>query len=418
MKPFDLLLQSFQCVTQSVLPQVCVKDFVPRPPQGRLIVVGAGKASAAMAAAFEQAYDGALEGLVITRYGHRVPTRHIRILEAAHPVPDAQGRQAVLQMLDLLATAQADDLVVCLMSGGGSSLLSCPVAGVSFDELQALQRGLLGSGASIAEMNIVRKHLNIALGGGLAQAAAPAKVITLAISDVVGDDPQVIASGASVGDATTLAQAKHILQRYALPVTASVEAALNNPAYETPEPEADLFTNHRYHLIATPGQALNAAQDFWQQRGFYAHIWDADLEGDTQEAAQRHINDLLSFLKTNPPLPCAILSGGETTMTLQADSGKGGPNAHFMLQAALLLQGHPQIYGMACDTDGIDGNGDHAGAWISPGILQRAQAKGLNPAAYLQRQDSYHFFEQLDSLVKTGPSFTNVNDYRVFLLLP
>lgn len=415
-----MFLESFQTVVHAAHPEGCVADFIPAPPKGRMIVVGAGKASAAMAAAFEQHYKGVLEGLVITRYGHNVPTQHIRIVEAAHPVPDEAGQHATGEMLALLHSAGPDDLIVCLISGGGSALLSRPVEGVTFQDLCDVQKALLGSGASIHDMNIVRKHLNVALGGGLAQAAAHTPMVTLAISDVVGNDVDTIASGASVADRSTLKDAQDVLKKYHPEAPESIRAALSHPANETPKADDPIFKHNDYHMIATPALALEKAKTFWEAKGFSTHIWDTDIEGDSEEAAQRHVGYIQEILqgKTGHALPCAILSGGETTMTLTPDSGLGGPNTHFMLKAACLLRGQANIYGMACDTDGIDGHGDHAGAMITPEILSLAAEKGLDPTTYLKSQNSASFFDSVGYLVKTGATYTNVNDYRVFLLLP
>lgn len=413
----ELLLNCFSVAVDRARPEQCIEGFVPEAvTRGRMIVVGAGKASAAMAAAFEEHYEGPLEGMVITRYGHSVPTRDIRVLEAAHPIPDEQGRKAVKELLAYLETAGPDDTIMCLISGGGSSLLSCPVEGISFAELQDIQTQLLGCGASIDEVNTVRKHLNVALGGGLAQAAPKSKMITLAISDVVGDDPSVIASGASVADPSTLEDASNILTRYGIDVPQAALDALGNPDFETPKPGDALFEKHEYHLIAAPICSLEAAKDFWEDHGFETQIWDAELTGDSEEAAERHVTYILDRLE-NARLPCAILSGGETTMTLRKGHGKGGPNTHLMLRSAIMLDGHKQIYAMSCDTDGIDGAGDHAGAIITPDTLKKSADKGLTPQEFIDRQDSYALFDAIGGLVKTGPTHTNVNDFRVFLVL-
>ena len=414
------LKDSFDCVYQSAHPDVCMKTYIPpKPKNGRVIVIGAGKASAAMAQAFERHYDGELEGIVVTRYGHAKPTSHIKIMEAAHPVPDEAGVEAVNEIIKLLKTLQPDDLVICLISGGGSALLTAPVEGVNFCVLQDLNKQLLKSGAPIQEMNVVRKHLNKALGGGLAKYVGENRMITLAISDVTGDDPSIIASGATVADPSTLMDAKAILKKYEIVVDEAVRAALDNPNNETPKPDNPIFKHHEYHLIATPEQALKAAATFWNERGFNTHILDSEMQGDTNECAQKHIEFISDVYrgKTKIKLPCALLSGGETTVKVLG-SGDGGPNTQFMLQAAIALQGNAKIYAMACDTDGIDGSADNAGALITPDTLKAAIKKGLNPQAYLDDNNSYAFFASIDALLKTGPTYTNVNDYRVFLLLP
>lgn len=415
----DLLLRSFDRVVRSALPEHIIHPYIPPPPKGRLIVIGAGKASAAMASAFETGYDGDIEGIVITRYGHSRPTRSIQVIEAAHPVPDENCVAGVHAIFKLLQTATADDLVVCLISGGGSSLLSCPVDGVELHDIQNIGRALLKSGAPIQEVNIVRKHLNKALGGGLASIAPETQMITLAISDVVGDNTSSIASGASVADPSTLAQAIDILHDYKINAPPSVINALENEENETLKPDHPAFKNNEYHLIATPGKSLNQLCTFWQTQGIAPYILDSEIEGDTNLCAQKHIEFLQPIVKTNVPVspPCVVLSGGETTVTISGD-GDGGPNTQFMLQSALALNGNQRIYGMACDTDGIDGSRDNAGAFITPYTLQLAQNAGLNAQEYLRNNDSYHFFENIDALVKTGPTYTNINDYRAFLILP
>lgn len=416
----DLFIQSFETVVSASHPDFCMQRFIPDPPKGRLIVIGAGKATAAMAVAFENAYKGDIEGVIVTRYGHALPTRKIKIIEAAHPVPDLAGQNAVREIMKLLETAGKDDLIISLISGGGSSLLSHPVSGVSFEQLQTVQKQLLGSGASIHEMNIVRKHLNSALGGGLVRAAPNTRMITLAISDVVGDDPSTIASGPTVADSSTLSDAWNILKKYNINAADEIKRALDDPENETPKEGDPVFKDKEYHLIATPKNSLTAAQKFWQEAGFETYILNAEIEGDSENAASLHSDHIKEICAKNqaPEHPVAILSGGETTMTLNSANGKGGPNAHFILCAALRLAGMPRIYGMACDTDGIDGNANYAGAIITPDTLERAKSKGLDAQDFLTRQDSYSFFEQLGDAVKTGPTHTNVNDYRVFLRLP
>ncbi|HCQ71526.1 MAG TPA: glycerate kinase [Rhodospirillaceae bacterium] len=416
-----LFLNSFDVVTRSAHPDTVLPTSLPNPPSGMTYVIGAGKAAGAMAAAFERSYRGDIRGIVVTRYGHSVPTQHITVREAAHPVPDAAGQAAVGEIIDLLAKAGPDDLIICLLSGGGSALLSAPVQGVTFAEIQALTNDLLKCGASITEINTVRKHLNIALGGGLAKAAGQTKIITLAISDVTGDDPTTIASGPTVADPTTLDQARDILTRYDLSPARSILDALANADNETPKPDSPLFQDHEYRLIATGPKSLNAAAQFWTQQGFDTHILDPEITGDTNDAATRHVQQILTMLADSSAKPArrplAILSGGETTVKVTGD-GQGGPNAQFMLQACVALNGHAGIYAMACDTDGIDGSADSAGAIITPQTLARAAQSGLDAQSYLARNDRYGFFDALGDLVKTGPSHTNVNDYRVFLIFP
>lgn len=414
-----MLLESFDCVTQSVHPKAALKPFMPSLPKGKLYVVGAGKAAAAMAAAFEEYYEGELEGVVVTRYGHNCPTKQISVREAAHPIPDLAGQKAVQEIIAVLKTATPDDLVICLLSGGGSALLSAPVKGVAFEDLERLNSLLLKSGADITEINTVRKHLNIALGGGLAQAAQDVRMITLSISDVVGDDPATIASGPTVPDPTTLKHAREVLERYNLDAPAGILEALKDQKNETPKTGDKIFNNKDYHLIATPEQALDVAAEYWKEKGFKPYILDAEMTGDTNLCAEKHVDFIRAVLDGTQKIerPCAIISGGETTVKV-GGTGDGGPNTQFMLKAAMLLAGNPHIYAMACDTDGIDGSKDNAGAFITPDTLQKSEELGMNADEFLQNNDSYNVFKKLDQLVETGPTYTNVNDYRVFLLLP
>ncbi len=415
----DLLKQSYAAVTRRAHPDMALPPFIPRPPvTGRVFVIGAGKASGAMARAFEQQYKGDIEdSLIITRYGCRLPTDRLNVIEAAHPTPDDIGRQGVELMLGMLGKAGPDDLVICLISGGGSSLLSAPVDGLEFADLQVLNQALLHSGADITTMNCVRKHLNKALGGGLVKAANGAKFITLSISDVVGDDKAVIASGATVGDPSTLNDALSILKSLRIDIKDSILQALAEQGNETLKPDDVALDGHEYHLICTPNDILKTAQEFWQGHGFEVLNLGDQIEGDTQDAAHSQISYLRALAnQRNDSKPLAVISGGETTVQVTGD-GQGGPNAQFMLCAAMALNGYERIYGLACDTDGIDGHGDHAGAFITPGVLEQAKAKELDAAEHLSHNDAYGFFDPLNHLIKTGPSFTNVNDYRVFLLI-
>lgn len=412
------LLNSYKAATSAAHPDKAIKRYVPPlRKNGRLIVIGAGKAAAAMAAAFEQNYHGAIEGMVITRYGHSLPTRSIKVVQAAHPVPDETGRKAVGELLRLLQTASPADLIINLISGGGTSLLSAPVDDIELSELQNLYTALLKSGADITQMNIIRKHLNKALGGGLALAAPNTPMITLAISDVTGDDPSIIASGASVPDPSTLSQARDILNALNIEISETIKAALNNPKNETPEETHPAFINKSYQLIATPLMALEAAKTYWQELGYDCEIWQSEMTGDCNDCALKHIEYIKALKSKGLTRPIVILSGGETTVKVTG-SGKGGPNQQFMLQAAINLNDEANIYGIACDTDGIDGSGDAAGAFITPQTLSLATAQSLSPQEYLNKNDSYHFFEQIGQLIKTGPSHTNVNDYRAFIIMP
>ncbi len=416
----DILLGAFDIVVRESIPEHCLPPFIPAPPKGKTYVIGAGKAAAKMAQVFEQHWpaDNAFEGMVITRYGHSVPTDTIRVLEAAHPVPDQAGMDGAKEMLGFLEQTTEDDLVICLLSGGGSALLTCPVEGIAFEDIQSLNKQLLACGARISEINTVRKHLNQAFGGKLAQAAAPAKLITLAISDVAGDDPSTIASGPTVGDPTTLEDARAILQKHDITASPKITAHLNNPANETPKPDDALFANTEYKLIATPQKALEAAAAYVQEQGFTPFILSSEVEGDTNEAAGFHAALVKQILRHGQPVarPCALLSGGETTVKLTG-KGNGGPNTQFMLASALLLDGVEGVYGLSCDTDGIDGNVENAGAIIGPDTLDRAVRAGLNAKALLADNDSFAFFEALGDNVAPGPTHTNVNDFRIFLIV-
>jgi glycerate 2-kinase len=413
--------------------------FLPPPPRGRTVVLGAGKAGGAMAQAVETLWpaDAPLEGLVVTRYGH-VPPRsrgvqhRIEIVEAGHPVPDAAGLRAAQRILAMARGLTPDDLVLCLISGGGSALLTLPPEGLSLQDKQRINRELLDSGANIAEMNCVRKHLSRIKGGRLAAACAPAQVVTLAISDVPGDDLSIIASGPTVADATTCADAVAILQRYGIAVPGAVMSLLEQGALEAPKPGDALFAGHRRHLIATPRQSLEAAAQAARAAGLEAHILSDEMEGESREVGKVHAALARAVARESQPFrrPCVILSGGETTVTIakqaqaragggneEARPGRGGRAGEFCLGLAQALQGQPGVWALAADTDGIDGIEDNAGAFVAPDTLARAAALGMKVGRYLDRNDAYGFFEPLDDLLITGPTHTNVNDFRAILVL-
>ncbi len=419
----EILLGAFDAGVKTAVPEACLAPYLPEKPLGKTYVIGAGKAAAKMAQVFETLWeealgDIALEGLVITRYGHNVPTKHITVREAAHPVPDEAGMKAAEEMLAFLDPVTADDLVVCLLSGGGSSLLTCPANGLDFGSIQALNKALLACGANIHEINTVRKHLNRAFGGKLAQAAMPAKLITLAISDVAGDDPSTIASGPTVGDPTTLADAQAVIEKYGLEVDTAILSHLNDPANETPKTDDALFEKTAYHLIATPQKTLETAAQYLEAQGFTPFILSSEIEGDTNESAGFHTAIVKQILRHAQPFkrPCALLSGGETTVKITGN-GKGGPNTQFMLASALALDGVDGVYALSCDTDGIDGNVENAGAFIAPTTLRRAKDQQLNAKSFLKNNDSYSFFYTLGDHIAPGPTYTNVNDLRIFLLV-
>ena len=416
-EPRVMLRRLFDAAVAAADPRQLVPRHLPDPPPGRTIVVGAGKASAAMAAAFEAAWDGPLTGIVVTRYGHAAPSRRIEVVEAAHPVPDAAGLEATRRILDLLAGLGADDLVVALVSGGGSALLTAPLPGVAAEEKQAVTQALLKSGATIGEMNCVRRHLSAVKGGRLALAAQPARLHALLISDVPGDDPAVIASGPTVPDPTTQADALAILERFAIPISDPVRAALANPANETPKPGEPAFARCETRIIAAPQLSLEAAAAAARKDGLMPLILGDAIEGEAREVGIVHAGIARQVARHRQPVepPAVLLSGGETTVTVRG-SGRGGRNAEFLLGLALALGGHDRICAIGCDTDGIDGSEDNAGALVAPDTLARMHAAGIDPRAALAANDAYSAFAAIGDLVVTGPTLTNVNDFRAILI--
>ncbi|QFU16090.1 glycerate kinase type-2 family protein [Microvirga thermotolerans] len=412
----SLLLKMFQAAVAAADPALCVPPALPARPRGRTIVVGAGKASAAMARAVERAWDGPLEGLVVTRYGHAVPCERIEIVEAAHPVPDAAGMRAAGRILRMVSGLSADDLVLCLISGGGSALLSLPGPGLTLADKQAVNRALLNSGANIAEMNCVRKHLSAIKGGRLAAAAAPARVVTLLISDVPGDDPSVIASGPTVPDPTTREDALAVLRRYGVEHGPAFRL-LRDPSCETPKPDDSAFLHASTRLVATPMMSLRAAAEVARGAGYRPVILGDAIEGEAREAGIVHAGLARSVLVHGEPAaaPAVLLSGGETTVTV-GGSGKGGRNTEFLLGFALALGGAERIAAIACDTDGIDGSEDNAGAQCFPDTLARIRAAGLDPFQLQRQNDAYTAFAAAGDLVVTGPTLTNVNDFRAVIV--
>ncbi len=437
--PREFLLHLYQAAVRRALPIHNTAAYLPEPPkQGRTLVLGAGKAGGAMAQAVEALWpqDAPLSGLVVTRYGHTPPRtvdlpRRIEVVEASHPVPDEAGLSAAKRILALTRGLTKDDLVLCLISGGGSALLTLPVDGLAFTEKQRINQELLNSGANIIEMNCVRKHLSQIKGGWLAAACAPARVVTLTISDVPGDDVSVIASGPTVPDATTCADALAILKRYGIAVPAAIESALQSGALETPKPGDSRFfshdSGHEVHLIATPQQSLEAAAEAARAAGIEAYILSDEIEGESREVGKVHAA-LARGAATGKGAfqkPCVILSGGETTVTIRkqpagtpkSQRGRGGRAGEFCMGLALGLQGMDGIYGLAADTDGIDGVEANAGAYVAPDTLARAAALGMKLDQYLDRNDAVGYFEPLNDLVITGPTHTNVNDFRALLIL-
>ena len=395
-------------------------DALPSPPKGKTIVIGAGKAAATMAKTVEDHYTGNIDdGLVITRYGHSVHCRKIRVVEASHPLPDGSGQKAALSILEKVSNLTADDLVICLLSGGGSALMSIPAAGIPFTDKQALNKSLLKCGADIAEINCVRKHISAVKGGRLAKAAYPARVISYAISDVPGDDPAVIASGPTVPDPTTFADTMTVIRKYGIKPSAAITDYLNTAVNETPKAVDPCFDRCRMIITATPQQALEAAASFAERHGITPLILGSAIEGEARETAKVHAGIVKQIKNYGQPCqsPCVILSGGETTVTVGNNNGRGGRNTEFTLALAEKLNGVNGVYAIAGDTDGIDGTENAAGAIITPDTLKIASEHGLKACEYLHNNDSYSFFERIGSLVITGPTLTNVNDFRAILIV-
>jgi hydroxypyruvate reductase len=403
--------------TVAAQPDAILAPHLPEPPAGRTIVLGAGKAAAAMARAAERHMPGPIEGLVVTRYGHAVPCARVEVVEAAHPVPDAAGRAAARRILEYAGSAGAGDLVLCLISGGASALLALPADGLSLEDKQAVNRALLASGADITQMNAVRKHLSAIKGGRLAAAAHPAKVVSLLISDVPGDDPAVIGSGPTVPDPSTFADALAILRQYRIEPSAAVMKHLSAAKDETPKPGDPRLAGAKTIIVARPQASLEAAADRARAGGITPVILGDALEGEAREVAKVLGGIALQVRRHGQPArpPCVLLSGGETTVTVRG-AGRGGRNAEFLLALALHLGGAPGISALAADTDGIDGSEDNAGAILTPDTLARARAQGLDAKAMLGENDGYGFFAGLGDLVITGPTLTNVNDFRAILI--
>ena len=409
----------FDAFVAAAQPARVLAAHLPEDRSAPLIVIGAGKAAAAMAAALESAWQGPVSGLVVTRYGHGAACRHIEVIEAAHPLPDAAGEQAARRILARVSNLRSHDRVICLLSGGGSALLALPAPGITLAQKRRISAALLASGAAIDDINRVRKHLSAIKGGRLAAACTPAPLLTLAISDVPGDDPAVIASGPTVCDETTSAEALSILRRHHIETPAEVEAWLANPASESIKCGDARLAHCTYRLIATPAQSLAAAAGAARHAGIAVLELGADIQGEARTVAQAHAALALRMQAHADPLPppCVIVSGGETTVSVRGN-GRGGRNGEYLLALAVALRGAPGIYAMACDSDGIDGSQDNAGALLLPEHWSRARALGIDPQALLENNDSYTLFSALRSLVITGPTRTNVNDFRALLVLP
>jgi len=412
MNPRLFLRSLFDAAVANASPALCVKPHLPSPPKGRTLVLGIGKGAAAMAKEVEDHWDGPLSGLVITRYGHSVPVRSIEVVEAGHPVPDEAGFKAAARMLLMASELREEDLLLFLVSGGGSALASVPAPGITLGDKQAVNRALLKSPARISEINAVRKHLSAFKGGRLALTAHPAAVRSLIISDVPGDDPSVVASGPTAPDGSTQEEARAVLQRYGIIAPPGVTEHLADPAHETPKPGDGRFARVENIIIATPRSALEEAAALAELSGVHAVLLGDSIEGEARSVGRIHAELALAHAGKRP---CVLVSGGETTVHVQG-GGRGGRNSEYLLSLTLALNGAPGISALAADTDGIDGTEDNAGALTFPDTLARARALGLDAGQSLARNDSYGMFESLGDLVTTGPTRTNVNDFRAILI--
>jgi glycerate 2-kinase len=417
LQPRAILQSLFEAAVAAADPARCVPPNLPEPPRGRTIVIGAGKAAASMARVVEERWAGDLSGLVVTRYGHAVPTSRIQVREAAHPVPDKAGLEAAREILSLVSDLTPDDLVLCLISGGGSALLPLPIDGLTLEDKQEVNKALLRSGATIGEMNCVRRHLSAIKGGRLAAACHPAKVVTLLVSDVPGDDPINIASGPTVPDPTTCADALEILDRYGIDPAPAVLEVLTSGRGETIKPGDERLMQADVRRIATPQMALEAAARVAAQHGLAAHILGDAIEGEARDVGKVLAGIALQAARRGQPFipPCVLLSGGETTVTVRGQ-GRGGRNVEFLLSLAAALDGHPGIHALAGDTDGVDGLEEIAGAYVAPDSINRAWAKGISVKKSLAENDGHSFFEALGDAIVTGPTLTNVNDFRAILI--
>ena len=418
----DLLRAMFDAAVAAASAEKAVPSNLPPPPKGRTVVVGAGKAAAAMARAVEAHWpaDKPLTGLVVTRYGHGVGRlERIEVAEAAHPVPDAAGERAAWRILDLVRDLGPDDLALCLISGGGSALLPAPAPGITLEDKQALNRALLRSGATIDEMNCVRKHLSAIKGGRLAVAAAPARIVSLILSDVPGDDPSVVASGPTTPDPTTREEARAVLRRYGVDAPQSLWAFLDDDRSETPKPGDAAFARSETRIIAAPQASLEAAAAVAREAGYRPLILGDAIEGEAREVGKvmAAIARQVVLHDQPAPAPCALISGGETTVTVSG-AGRGGRNVEFLLSMAIALDGLPRVFAIAGDTDGVDGAEEIAGAIVTPDTLERARARGLDARAALADNDGHGFFAALGDPLITGPTLTNVNDFRAALVNP
>jgi hydroxypyruvate reductase len=415
--PREFLASLFHAAVKAADPLTGIKAHLPEKPKGRTVVIGAGKGAAQMARALESLWDGPLEGAVVTRYGYGCETEHVEIIEASHPVPDAAGLAASKRLLETVRDLTADDLVIALVCGGGSALLPSPPEGLTLDDEIALNEMLLASGAPISAMNVVRKHLSTIKGGRLA-AATKARVVSLIVSDIPGDNPAHVASGPTVPDRSTRHEALEIIAQYGLKLPQAALDHLNSAAADAPLPDDPAFARNSHHIIASAGVSLEAAAALAREQGIEAAILSDAIEGESRDVALVHAAIAKEVLGRNRPFakPVVILSGGETTVTLRAKGGKGGRNGEFALAAALSLDGH-DVHLLAADTDGIDGSENNAGAFADGGTVKRLRAAGLDPRRVLDSNDSYSGFQAIGDLFETGPTGTNVNDFRAILIL-
>lgn len=416
--PKPLFTAMFDAAVAAADPQRVIRYYLPEKPKGRMIVIGAGKGAAQMARAFEQAWDGPLSGLVVTRYGYATACERIEVIEAAHPVPDEAGLVGARRLFETVGGLTEDDLVVALISGGGSALLPCPVGSLTLADEIAVNRALLASGAPIAAMNTVRKHVSAIKGGRLAAAAWPARVVSLIVSDIPGDQPSLVSSGPTVPDASTRMDALAIVEAYRLDLPLAVMAHLQSPEADAPRPDDARFGRNEVHVIASAARSLDAAAEVARTGGYDAVILSDAIEGEAREVAKVHAAIAREVAARNRPFakPVAILSGGETTVTLRSDGGRGGRNGEFLLSLAIGIDGDEGIHAFAVDTDGIDGSEQNAGAFADWTSVTRLRGKGLDPKALLNRNDSWGAFDALGDLFEPGPTGTNVNDLRVLLV--
>ena len=418
LQPQKFLAELFDTAVRSASPEICLPEHLAKISEKEVCVIGAGKSAAAMARVAENNLKCNTYGVVLTPYGHNVDCGSIEVLEAAHPVPDDAGVKAAQKILNVVAGLDASSFVLCLMSGGASALLTLPASCITLAQKQAMTRELLHSGADIEEINCVRKHFSLIKGGRLMKAIYPAKALTLCISDVVGDHPATIGSGPTVPDPSTCADALQVIRKYRISIPVNALNELNSGKLETPKPQDKEFENTEVVVVASADIALESYGEVAEQNGIVVHKIGTSVEGETNQVAKEHARQVRQMIANQShKTPFVVLSGGETTVPVSG-KGKGGPNTQFALALAIELNGNEGIYAVACDTDGIDGSGDNAGAMITPSTLERARRKNLEPQVYLDNNDSYNFFKELGDLVKTGPTLTNINDFRAILYIP